>query len=113
MLMLEDSYGKVNFYKTGGYNHDLTRFNLFQFSLLIDVNFGSFLVVSKIYEHYFTMLDIQQMILKSNTFVAYMIDFTDIDTCKEFFEFAERIFKGNEVGLVEFLREKDPVLDTQ
>lgn len=110
ILMLEDSYGMISSSLDDGdsyFDRDLTPFNLFHFSLFNKLKFGSFKIVNDVYQKYFINSKIREMIFKSNIFVAYMIRYSDVEICSEFFKFAEVIFGENLESLLDFLRKED------
>jgi hypothetical protein len=100
--LLNDSKDKFSSHKFAYYFYDFTALKVIHRTLTTG-NSPVFEFVTAIYENYLTKSEIQEIILSSNDFLLYLIGKSNENSCKEFLGYLEKLFKGNEKMLVEFL----------
>lgn len=109
ILMERITYNRIDTaVGNGGFNfyQDFVPFTILEYSMFSRVPFGSFPTVSKLYKDYFNNTEIQRLISESNTFMVYMIAYTNNDTWQLIVEFIKKIFEGNEEKLHDLLTRK-------
>jgi len=79
--------------------YDLTQFKLFHRAIITNFDF-----IKEIYESHFSEIEVQKMILNSNEFIYYVIRTVNEKPCKELALYLQKLFKGKENLLKEFLK---------
>lgn len=82
--------------------NELPLMNIFTFAL----NLNEFQHIAGIYETYFSTTEIQQLILKSNQFLPFLIMSYNEISCESFTNFLRKLFINNETLLHNYLKQR-------
>ncbi|KAL7014891.1 hypothetical protein ACKWTF_016175 [Chironomus riparius] len=110
ILMKSDCFGKIQTANSNGnvyFVYETYEFKIFHLCLFNSIQLGgSSNFVTQLYARKFNSSELQSLVLESNDFMLNLLGQTDLDTCRQFSVFLEKIFEGNEKKLKEFLNRR-------